>query len=885
MRWKRKHSEFRAEIEAHLQLEADQLRAEGLNPAEALATARRAFGNRTRAEERFYESGRWMFWDHVARDLRFAVRMLAKDPQFSILAVLGLALGIAVSTAIFTLIHASLQANEVRRDANAYVGLSRLINGRAQGNFSYPEYRGFRDGATTLRAVTAESGRERFLMAQATGGEAEEVQGRFETGNFLWATGLHTALGRSFSNAEELEGGPPVALLNFRFWKGRFASDPGVLGKTVTLNARALTIVGVADARHGVGDPADLYLPLGMQPLLLGRGDWLHDTAEHWLRLDALLGPGISARQAQAEVDVLASALRQSAPASPGEGGVVVTPGGANPEKRKEMIALALTATVAVSMILLIACSNLANLLLARAAVRQREIGVRLSLGASRGRLVAQLLTESMLLALAGGTLGLLFSHWLSKGLLVTMSGPGVAFDLRMEPMVVLYALVLSLATGLSFGLAPALTATRTNLAQALHAAGLAGTGGRQSRKIWSARNALVMVPLAVSLMLLLGAGVAVRGVQRGYVNGPAFDASHLIGAEFRLNMQGYDQARTLQFQENLRQRIARMPGVTGVALATTMPLSNGVGWFPMAVEGRQSAAGPSSPHADYNVISREFFQTVGARAVRGRGFTANDREGSAPVALVNGELARRYWPDEEPIGKRIRLSAAAGPYFEVVGVAPDMQDTNSPYNSVRPTVYVPDAQGTLFLRGMRTDPPPYQMRFLARTTGEPAAVKAAIRQEAHATDATLRVNTETVEESLAGQMGPVKTVSMLLSALSGLALLMASVGIYAILAYAVSQRTREIGIRTTLGAQRREILALVMQRTVALIAWGTGLGLAGALALTRIFARNFAKVGELDVVTCVTVSVFLAGFAMMAGYLPARKALRVDAAQALRCE
>jgi macrolide transport system ATP-binding/permease protein len=829
---RRKRTDFGAEIEAHLQLEADQFRAEGLTAGEAEAKARRAFGNRTRAEERFYESGRWLFWDHLVRDLRFAVRMLGKDPRFSTLAVLGLALGIAVTTAVFTLINASVEANEVRQDANSYVGLTRVINGRAYGNFSYSEYCYYRDRATTLRTVTAESGRERFLMGQTNGGEAEEVQGRFDTGNFLSATGLQPALGRSFSAAEEQGAGTPVALLAYRFWKRRFASDPGVLGKTVTLNAHALTIVGVADGRHGAGDTSDFYLPLGLQPVLLSRGDWLHDPEERWLMLDALMRPGISARQAQAEVDVLASALLQSAPAHPGDGGVVVTPGGFNPDKRKEMLALVVAVTIAVSMILLIACSNLANLLLARAAVRQREIGVRLSLGASRGRLVAQLLTESMLLALAGGALGLLFSHWLAKGLLVMMNAPaGMALDLRMEPMVVLYALVLSVATGLSFGLAPALTATRTNLAHALHAEGLSGAAGRQSRRIWTGRNALVIVPLAVSLMLLLGAGVTLRQVQRRAFNGPSFDASRLVGASFRLNMQGYDQARTVQFQENLRQRIARMPGVTSVALATAMPLSNGMGWYPLAVEGRQSAAGPSSPHADYNVISPGYFETVGAPAVRGRAFTADDREGSPPVAMVNQELARHNWPHEEAIGKRIRLSAATGPYFEVVGVAPDMQDTSSPYNSVRPMVYVPYAQGGLFLKGMRMDPPPYQMQFLARTTGEAAALKAAIRQEAHATDSALRVNIETVEESLEARFGPVKTISMMLSALSGLALLMASVGIYAILAYAVSQRTREIGIRTALGAQRREILALVMQRTVAMIAWGIGLGLVGALA------------------------------------------------------
>jgi predicted lysophospholipase L1 biosynthesis ABC-type transport system permease subunit len=252
---------------------------------------------------------------------------------------------------------------------------------------------------------------------------------------------------------------------------------------------------------------------------------------------------------------------------------------------------------------------------------------------------------------------------------------------------------------------------------------------------------------------------------------------------------------------------------------------------------------------------------------------------------MVNPELARLYWPGEESIGKRIRLAGAGGAYFEVVGVAPDMEDTGRLYNSVRPTVYVPYPQATLFLKGVQADPPAYQMQFLARTTSEPAVLKAAIRQAAHAADPSLRADVQTVQESINARFGPIKTVSLLLSALSGLALLMASVGIYAVLAYAVSERTREIGIRSALGAQRREILALVMGRTVALIAWGIGLGLVGALALARVLERSFEKLGELDVATCVTVSVFLAAVAMLAGYLPARRALRVDPARALRCE
>jgi predicted permease len=452
------------------------------------------------------------------------------------------------------------------------------------------------------------------------------------------------------------------------------------------------------------------------------------------------------------------------------------------------------------------------------------------------------------------------------------------------DPRVLLYALGLSLATGISFGLAPALAATRTNLSQALHAESLSGT--ERDRRPWSPRNLLVIVPLSVSLMLLLGAGVALRNVQKSYLSGPAFDATHLIDVSFRLNMQGYDEARTRQFQDNLRQRIQGMPGVGSVAMATNMPLAN-AGWFPMEIAGAPSSTEDASPHTDYNIVSPGYFETVGAPVARGRDFTSADREGSQPAALVNQELVRCYWPNEESIGKRIRL-AGSGTFFTVVGIAPDMADATGPFrrvNSIRPTVYVPYAQGKLFLGAVRTDPPPYQMQFLIRTSGAGAAVKAALHQEIVSTDPALRVRIQTVQEAFEEGVGPMRTISMLLSALGALALLMASVGIYAILAYAVSQRTREIGIRAALGAQRREILALIMRRTVLLIAWGIGAGLLLSLVLTRIFAHKMAKFGELDAATCVSVSLILGAVALLASYLPARKALRVDPVQALRCE
>jgi len=637
-----------------------------------------------------------------------------------------------------------------------------------------------------------------------------------------------------------------------------------------------VTIVGVADPKCDASDRSEFFLPLVVEPVLFStQTDRLHDANDHWVMVDGWLRDGVIASQAQAEMDVLAGGLQRT------NESFVVARGGPNRGKAAEL-ALIFTATIiAVSMILLIACSNLANLLLARAVVRRREIGVRLSLGASRARLVCQLLTESLLLSIAGGALGLLFSYWLSRAFI---AGAGADVEVRLDYRVILYVLALVLATGLSIGLAPALAATKTNLSQALHAEGLAGVRS-PSNKIWSARNGLVIAPLTISLMLLLGAGMSIHLIRAIYLNAPAFDESRLIAMSFHLNLQGYDEMRTRQFQDDLHERAAKIPSVASVALATTMPLGNSFGWFPLLTDGSAALPDDSSPHADYNVVTPEFFETVGTPVVRGRAFNAADREGGPPVAMVNQDLARRYWKDENPIGKRIRLGKTSTTFFEVVGVAPDFEDADSAFSTVRPTVYVPYGQAKVFFNGVKLDGPAYQTQVLVRANGDTTTVKAALRQEAMAADTSLNVNIQTVEEMTQSRVGPVKTTMWMLSALGALALVMASVGIYAVLAYAISQRTREIGIRMALGAQRREILGLVMQRTMVLVFWSIGFGLLGALALNRIFSRSLRKLGELDAATCISVAILLGAVALAASYFPARKALRVDPVQALRCE
>jgi len=380
--------------------------------------------------------------------------------------------------------------------------------------------------------------------------------------------------------------------------------------------------------------------------------------------------------------------------------------------------------------------------------------------------------------------------------------------------------------------------------------------------------------------MLLIAAGLAVRFVEHSIFTRLGFDPAHLIAMSFRLNSQGYDQSRTLQFQADLRERLGNMPGVSAVTLAAAGPMSRGLGVFPLVSEGSASSSGDSAPHAECDVVSPGFFQTLGVPVVRGRPFAVSDREGSAPVAMVSQELVRRYWPDDDPLGKKIRMDRG-GAFFEVIGVAQDLE--NPGFSSAIPVVYVPLGQGGLLAPRLAT--PPYQMQFLIRTSGDPAALKSALHREALAANPSLWVNIQTLQELREQSVGPIRTISLLLSALGGLALLMASVGIYAILAYAVSQRTREIGIRMALGAQRREVMALVMQRTIVLIAWGIGVGFLGALAVSRILAKGLGQLGGLDPMVCASVALLLGAVALLASYLPSRKALRVDPVQALRCE
>ena len=515
---RRKQQDFKAELEAHLLLEADQLRSEGLTPLDAQAAARRALGNRTAAEERFYESSRWTLFQHFFRDLRFATRVLLKDAKFSVLAILGLALGIGVSTGIFAVLgpmlkpHGSnVRALEEVRNPASYVGLDR----GPSRNFSFPEYRYFQDHSAALDEISAETSPYSLVLNPISeGADAEDVLVTFESANSISVLGMHPVLGRGFSKDEEGPGPAPVAMLSHRFWQRRFAGNANVLGKIIILNAHAVTIVGIADSKFHEDDTTAVFLPVGLQPVVLGPGNWQQDPDANWLMVSARLRPGVSMSKAQAEADVLGSSFAETT--HPGtarsvDSRVLVSPGGIDRQTQRIATTVTVAVNLIVAMILFIACSNLANLLLARAVVRRREIGVRLSLGASRARLICQLLTESLLLSIAGGAVGLVFSYWLIKALSALSAlagGDGLGFGTASGPS---GAALHPGAVGCHWSrvwLGSRAGGYENKSGASPSRGGIVGnTHAHRRRRCGLRRNLLVVAPLAVSLMLLDGLG------------------------------------------------------------------------------------------------------------------------------------------------------------------------------------------------------------------------------------------------------------------------------------------------------------------------------------------------------------------------------------------
>jgi len=808
------------------------------------------------------------------QDLRYGSRMLLKRPGLSSIAIITLALGIGANTAIFSLVNTVLlRPLPIDRPEQLVSLNSDSPSGNSVPTLSYPNYRDFRDRNDVLAGLLC----YRFSpISLSNNGVNERMWAYLVSGNYFDVLGVKPALGRFFTQQDDkAPGAHPVAVITYNCWKNRFAGDTDVIGRNVIVNGRSYSIIGVAgEGFHGseISYMPEMWFPMMMLGQIEPGSDYLEDRDSANLFVQGRLNPGVTTQQAETELKTIAAELAREYPNENENKTIMLSPPGLfGAFLRGPIVGFAGVLMAVVGLVLLLACTNLANLLLARATERRREIAIRLAIGAGRGRLIRQLLTESVLLGGCGGVLGLGLAYWVVDAMMAfkpPMDIP-LSTELHIDYRVLLFTAAVSLLTGVLFGLLPALQATNPDLVPALKDE--TSIGGY--RRSWL-RNGLVVFQVSLSLLLLICAGLVLRGLQRAQFLSPGFVAEHAIEMSFDLNLQGYDGARSKQFKRNLLERVRGLPGVQYAGLSNFVPLSLNINNNNVFVEGAPQERGANIPSTMTSAASPGFVPALGADLLEGRDFTDEDGDTRPRAAVVNETFARRFWPGQSALGKRFSLQGATGPWIEVVGVMRDgkyfsLSEDPSPfiYVNLRPT------DGSY-------------LTLMVRTSSEPQAVIGALRNEFHQLDSNLPVySVRTMTEHMALPLLPARVAATLLGSFGVLALILAAIGIFGVMSYAVSQRTREIGIRMALGADAGRILSLVIGQGLKLILFGLGIGLVAAFAGTRLMSSLLYGVSATDSITFAVIALLLTGVALLACYLPARRATKVDPMIALRCE
>ena len=807
----------------------------------------------------------------LPQDLRYGARMLLKKPGFTLIAILTLALGIGANTAIFSLVNTALLRPLPVERPEQLVSLNNVALNLPV--ISYPNYRDLRDRNKLFSGMLA----YRFTpISLSNNGVNERLWVYLATGNYFEMLGVKPSLGRFFTpDDDKAPGAHPVAVLTYVCWQKRFAGDPQVIGKSVLVNGRDFTIIGVAPLGfYGseIGYRPEMWFPIMMQAQIEAGQNDLEARDNSNFFAQGRMKSGVTMRQAEEEIKSIADQLAREYPQENEGMKIALSPAGLfGSFMRGPVIGFAGVLMAVVGLVLLLACTNLANLLLARATERRKEIAVRLAIGASRWRLVRQLLTESLLLAASGGALGLLLAYWLVDAVMA-FKPPidiSVSTELHIDGRVLLFTLIVSTLTGIVFGLLPALQATKPDLVPALK--------DEASRSVYRRsrlRSGLVVLQVSLSLILLICAGLALRGMQRAQSLNPGFAPHHALELSFDLSLQGYDGPRIQEFKRRLLDRVRALPGVRYAGLSNLVPLSMSANNNSIYVEGQPEQRGANVPGAMISRASPGFIPALGTRLLQGRDFTEQDGESKRPVAVINETSAQRFWPGQSALGKRFSLQSSAGPWTEVVGVIQDGKYF-SLSEEAKPFIYV-----NLGLQSGRF------LTMVARTTNDPQSALAAIRREVQQLDATLPIyNARTMVEHMALSLFPARVAATLLGGFGLLALALAAIGVFGVMSYAVTRRTREIGIRMALGAQAAGIFKLVVGQSLKLTALGLGIGLACAFAGTRLISDFLYGVSALDVVTFAGVPSLLALVDLLACYIPARRAMKVDPMVALRRE
>ncbi len=811
------------------------------------------------------------------QNLKCGARMLFKNPGFAAVAIVTLALGIGANTAIFSMINAVLL-----RPLPLVSEPSQLVYPvYVHNSHSYPAYEYMRDHADVFSGLAAQTGRMSINLN--AGGEPQLVTGELVTANFFSVLGVQAAMGRTFLPEEDKGlGGHPVVVLSQSLWERRFGADANVVGRKIQLNGLPFTIVGVMPrgfVGNEVGLLRDLWAPMMMQPQLSpmshrGEASVLADKDFIWLNVMGRLKPGVSLTQAEAALTMVMEQDERFRNHIPGSHRAVLLPaaGGVDPRDRSEFfLPVAVLLMIVVGLLLLTACSNVANLLLARGAARQKEMGVRLALGASRAQLIRQLVVENLPLALLAGTGGLLMAMW-TFGALSTFELPGgtrVLLDVSLDHRVLLYAIVVSIATILFASLVPALEASRANILPVMKDD--AGAGKPRRTRL---RSFFVVAQVSLSSLLLITGGLFLRSLQTAQNTDPGFDGSHVVLLPLNLRLGNYSDATGPEAFRQILARAEALPGVQSASLVARPPLGLSKGMGTVSREGAEVGSDFAEVQVGVNTVAQRYFETMGMPIQRGRGFDGSDRAQSPHVLVINETLAQRFWPGEDAVGKKVRLGGTKGTPAEVIGVA-----RNARYHSIgeRPMPYI-------FL-ALAQDYQP-EMTLVVRTGGNAGTLAAALQKVVREMDANLAVFPPiTMTEYLRSSLGPARMGALLLGMCGALGLGLAAVGVYGMLAYSVRQRTREIGIRVALGAGPREVLRLVLREGLKLAGIGIGVGTLIGLPLAQLASRFLYGISAADPVTFVGVGLLLVSVALLACWLPARRAARVDPMVALRYE
>jgi predicted permease len=876
---RRAERELDEEISVHRELEIEQNIASGMSPEEARNAANRTFGSVALSKELSRNAWGLRWLEMLWQDLRYGLRMLSKSPGFCAVSVVSLGLGIGVNAAVFSLLNAAfLKTLPVDNPE----GLVYIFRNMGYAPASYPDYLDYCELNRSFSGLAACSRGEMALTEQ---GQVQMVSAEVVSGNYFSVLAIQPVMGRAFIEGEDDRlGAEATVMISHALWRLRFNSAPGLIGNQISLNEDKVTVIGILPERFPgkePGRPVDIWITIPTFARIENEIERLN--REHgWLPMIGRLKPDVSIEQAQAEMELLVNNVMQanSSDRSSPQQLVKVTLSPVDQPNPAKWVSGDMSVVIlilgAAFLLLLIACINIATLTLARTSMRQKEMAIRLALGAGRRRLVAQLLAENIILALICGAAGLILSYWasdLSRSFVPPRYAnlvPVISVDLK----VAAYTIGISMVTGVLFGLVPALRVSKPHLMQMLSG----NTGlGREGRRGWNLRNLLIVFQVAVSLVMLIASGLFVRAWDRERAIGATLNTGNILllpitrdsSRDHSFEQVGYNYGLDREFYRELESRIVAIPGVQSVSFSQGLPI--GYGLTSVYLGGENNVRGVSE-----KMVSHGYLQTMKIPVVRGRRFTERDDASSPNVIIVNEAAARMFWPGQEPLGKLLRIGRSSEPSREVVGVVKDVR--YNPYgNEIPPEVYAPLAQ--------RFKP---NLTLIVRSsTDNPKLLIEPIRREIKAMNNNRQafLDFQTHDELMSLFLLPIRAGSILLSIFGALGLLVSTIGLYGLTAYAVIVRTREIGIRTALGAQRRDIVRLMVKEAAIISFIGIALGLAIALAVTRLLSSLLYGVSSADPVTYAVVSIFLAVVVVSAFYIPARRATKINPLDALRYE